>query len=95
MLLEPDERERTPERLRARLESQDAAGSFDLVAERDGGLPGWLSAEVLPLRRARRCGYLVMGWTRRRQAADSGRPGSRPPPRRPRGGDCAGWSSRS
>jgi RimJ/RimL family protein N-acetyltransferase len=61
MLLEPGEREQDPERLRAWLESQGPAGSFDLVAEAPDGLAGWLSAEVLPFRRARRTGYLVMG----------------------------------
>lgn len=61
MLLEPDEREQAPGRLRARLASQGRAGSFDLVAPGDDGLLGWLSVEVLPLRRARRCGYVVMG----------------------------------
>jgi ribosomal protein S18 acetylase RimI-like enzyme len=61
MLLEPDERERAPGRLRARLESQDLAGSFDLIAEREARLLGWMSVEVLPFRRARHCGYVVIG----------------------------------
>lgn len=67
MLLEPDERERVPDRLRDRLAAQGAAGSFDLVAEAEGGatadarLVGALSVEVLPFRRARHTGYLVMG----------------------------------
>lgn len=61
MMLEPGEREAAPDRLRDRLAAQDAAGSFDLVAEETGRLAGWLSAEVLPFRRARRTGYLVLG----------------------------------
>ncbi len=61
MMLEPGEREPAPDRLRDRLAGQDAAGSFDLVAEEAGRLAGWLSAEVLPFRRARRTGYLVLG----------------------------------
>ncbi len=63
MLLEPGERDQAPGRLRARLQAQGRAGSFDLVAEdeKNGGLAGWLSVEVLPFRRARRTGYLVIG----------------------------------
>jgi len=65
MLLEPGEREQSPARLRDRLLAQGPAGGFDLVAEgEDGdgdGLAGWLSVEVLPFRRARRTGYLVLG----------------------------------
>jgi ribosomal protein S18 acetylase RimI-like enzyme len=65
MLLEPGEREQSPARLRDRLLAQGRAGGFDLVAEgEDGngdGLAGWLSVEVLPFRRARRAGYLVLG----------------------------------
>jgi ribosomal protein S18 acetylase RimI-like enzyme len=63
MLLEPGEREQNPARLRNRLLTQGRAGSFDLVAEgSDGdGLAGWLSVEVLPFRRARSTGYLVLG----------------------------------
>jgi hypothetical protein len=63
MLLEPQERERAPGQLRARLESQGMAGSFDLVADGDEGLLGWLSVEVLPFRRARRCGLPVRLYT--------------------------------
>jgi ribosomal protein S18 acetylase RimI-like enzyme len=62
MLLEPGERERAPGRLRARLQTQGRTGSFDLVAEDErGSLAGWLSVEVLPFRRARQTGYLVIG----------------------------------
>jgi ribosomal protein S18 acetylase RimI-like enzyme len=66
MLLEPGEREQSPARLRDRLLAQGRAGSFDLVAEDSdgdtgGGLAGWLSVEVLPFRRARHTGYLVLG----------------------------------
>jgi GNAT superfamily N-acetyltransferase len=61
MLLEPDEREQTPDRLRARLRDQGTTGSFDLIAAHDDRLAGWLSVEVLPFRRASRCGYVVMG----------------------------------
>jgi ribosomal protein S18 acetylase RimI-like enzyme len=62
MLLEPGERERAPGRLRARLQAQGRTGSFDLVAEDErGSLAGWLSVEVLPFRRARQTGYLVIG----------------------------------
>ncbi len=44
MLLEPGERDQAPGRLRARLQAQGRAGSFDLVAEdeKNGGLAGWL-----------------------------------------------------
>jgi RimJ/RimL family protein N-acetyltransferase len=59
MLLEPDERAQAPDQLRDRLAGQGE--SFDLVAEEDGGVLGWLSAEVLPFRRARHTGYLVVG----------------------------------
>lgn len=63
MLLEPDEREHSPDLLRARLQAQGAAGSFDLIAEDDepGRLAGWLSAQVSPFRRARHTGHLVIG----------------------------------
>ena len=61
MLLEPDERDQTPDRLRERLQGQGATGSFDLVADGQGELLGWLSVDVLPYRRASRTGYLVMG----------------------------------
>jgi RimJ/RimL family protein N-acetyltransferase len=61
MLLEPGEREQDPGPLRARLESQGPAGSFDLVADGPDGLAGWLSVEVLVYRRARCTGYLVIG----------------------------------
>jgi RimJ/RimL family protein N-acetyltransferase len=62
MLLEPGEREQAPDQLRARLQMQGAA-SFDLIAqaEESGSLVGWLSVEVLPYRRARQTGYLVIG----------------------------------
>ena len=63
MLLEPGERDQEPGRLRARLQAQGRAGSFDLVAEDEGngGLVGWLSVAVLPFRRARQTGHLVIG----------------------------------
>jgi RimJ/RimL family protein N-acetyltransferase len=62
MLLEPGEREQAPGRLRARLQDQARTGSFDLVAADElGDLAGWLSVEVLPFRRARQTGYLVIG----------------------------------
>ena len=63
MLLEPGERDQEPRRLRARLRAQGRAGSFDLVVGDEGndGLVGWLSVEVLPFRRARQTGYLVIG----------------------------------
>ena len=63
MMLEPGERETTPDRVRDRLAAHGADGSFDLVAEAAGGavLAGWLSAEVLPFRRAGQTGYLVLG----------------------------------
>ncbi|HYJ68072.1 MAG TPA: hypothetical protein VEX15_10475 [Nocardioidaceae bacterium] len=52
MLLEPGERDETADRLRERLESQDASGSFDLVVADSEALVGWLEVEVLPYRRA-------------------------------------------
>ena len=75
MLFEPGEREQDPARLRDRLLAQGQSGSFDLVAEAgdaesgraetggmaSGGLAGWLAVDVLPARRARRTGYLVLG----------------------------------
>ncbi len=61
MLLEPGERGDDPERLRQRLESQPAYGSFDLVARDAETLIGWLTVDVLPYRRARHSGYVVMG----------------------------------
>lgn len=61
MLLEPGEREDTPDRLRERLQAQGAAGGFDLVAAGPDTLAGWLSVEVLPYHRASRTGYVVMG----------------------------------
>jgi ribosomal protein S18 acetylase RimI-like enzyme len=63
MLLEPGEREQAPDVLRARLQAQRGAASFDLVAEDEesGRVAGWLSVEVLPFRRARHTGYLVIG----------------------------------
>jgi len=65
MLFEPGEREQDPARLRDRLLAQGPAGSFDLVAgagdAESGGLAGWLAVDVLPVRRARRTGYLVLG----------------------------------
>lgn len=62
MLLEPGEREATPDGLRARLEAQDSLGSFDVVAEAPSGeLVGWAAVEVLPYRRAAGTGYLVLG----------------------------------
>jgi ribosomal protein S18 acetylase RimI-like enzyme len=61
MLLEPGERDTTPNGLRARLAAQSSAGSFDLVAEGNEGLLGWVSVEVAPFRRARGTGYVVMG----------------------------------
>lgn len=42
MLLEPDEREQVPDRLRARLRDQGTTGSFDLIAAHDDRLAGWL-----------------------------------------------------
>jgi ribosomal protein S18 acetylase RimI-like enzyme len=63
MLLEPGEREQAPGRLRARLHGQASAGSFDLVAEDEesGSVVGWLSVQVLPFRRARHTGHVVIG----------------------------------
>ncbi len=63
MLLEPGEREQAPDRLRARLQAQGGAASFDLIAEDEesGRVVGWVSVEVLPFRRARHSGYLVIG----------------------------------
>ena len=62
MLLEPGERGQTDDTLRARLTAQAPGGSFDLVAEGDGSaLIGWLAVEILPYRRARHVGYLVLG----------------------------------
>jgi L-amino acid N-acyltransferase YncA len=62
MLLEPGERDRTDDALRDRLAAQPPGGSFDLVAEGDGtALVGWLAVEVLPYRRARHVGYVVLG----------------------------------
>jgi RimJ/RimL family protein N-acetyltransferase len=61
MMLEPGERGDDTSRLQQRLSGQRDEGSFDLVAEEDGGLAGWLSVEVLPYRRARHVGYLVLG----------------------------------
>jgi RimJ/RimL family protein N-acetyltransferase len=69
MLLEPGERDETPDRLRERLQSQGGVGSFDLVADDRGALVGWLSAEVLPYRRVSHAGYVVIGV----DAAASGR----------------------
>ncbi|HEV2374171.1 MAG TPA: GNAT family N-acetyltransferase [Streptosporangiaceae bacterium] len=63
MLLEPGEREQEPDRLRTRLGDQRSARSFDLVAEDEesGSVVGWLTVQVLPLRRARHSGHLVIG----------------------------------
>jgi RimJ/RimL family protein N-acetyltransferase len=63
MLLEPGEREQVPAQLRARLHAQARGASFDLIAEDEesGRAVGWLSVEVLPFRRARYTGYLVIG----------------------------------
>lgn len=61
MLLEPGERGNSPEPLRSRLRATNATGSFDLVAESNGSLVGWVSVEVAPFRRARHTGYLVIG----------------------------------
>ena len=63
MLLESGEREQAPGRLRARLHGQASAGSFDLVAEDEesGSVVGWLSVHVLPFRRARHTGHVVIG----------------------------------
>jgi ribosomal protein S18 acetylase RimI-like enzyme len=55
MLLEPGERTQEPDRLAG------PGGGFDLIAAEDGAMLGWLSAEVLPFRRARHTGYLVLG----------------------------------
>lgn len=65
MLLEPDEREIEPDRLAERLGSAGRPG-FDLVAvaEADSesdSFYGWLSVDVLPYRRARHVGYVVLG----------------------------------
>jgi ribosomal protein S18 acetylase RimI-like enzyme len=57
MLAEPGEREQAPGRLRG----QGNAGSFDLLAEGEAGLAGWLSVDVLPFRRASGCGHVVIG----------------------------------
>jgi ribosomal protein S18 acetylase RimI-like enzyme len=61
MLLEPGEREQEPDRLRGRLQSQSEQGSFDLIAEQEGRLVGWLSVRVVPFRRASLCGHVVIG----------------------------------
>lgn len=62
MLLEPGERGGSDGPLHERLAAQHGDGSFDLVAEGDGlALVGWLSVDVLPFRRARHVGYLVLG----------------------------------
>ena len=62
MLLEPGERGSSDDGLRTRLTAQATSGSFDLVAEDGGGaLVGWSAVEVLPYRRARHVGYLVLG----------------------------------
>jgi L-amino acid N-acyltransferase YncA len=49
--------------LRARLHAQARAASFDLIAEDEesGRAVGWRSVEVLPFRRARHTGHLVIG----------------------------------
>ena len=69
MLLEPDERNETPARLRDRLGAQTVTGSFDLLAEQvgDAGDPtrpllvGWLAVGVPPYRRAAHAGHVVLG----------------------------------
>ena len=68
MLLEPAEREQDPEPLRTLLAAQNRTwGSFDLIAEAPDApkqpdrLAGWLEVQVLPYRRARHTGYLVIG----------------------------------
>ena len=62
MLLEPGEREVTPDGLRARLATQTQQASYDLVAEQDPTtLVGWAAVEVLPYRRAAGTGYVVIG----------------------------------
>jgi hypothetical protein len=63
MLLEPGEREQAPDRVRARLQAHGGAASFDLIAEDEEcvRVVGWLSVAVLPFRRARHCGYVVIG----------------------------------
>lgn len=68
MLLEPDERDPSPDPLRRRLGAQGSRGSFDLVADCPTGLhephkalAGWLCVEVSPWRRAAHVGYVVLG----------------------------------
>ena len=68
MLVEPDERDTTPDRLRERLAGRSAHGAFDLVADEPDApsgsvqrLVGWLAVEVLPYRRAAHVGYVVLG----------------------------------
>ena len=64
MLLEPGERGQEPDRLRSRLEAQEGAASFDLIAaddEEPDRVIGWLSVEVARFRRARHTGYVVIG----------------------------------
>lgn len=61
MLLEPAEREQEPTALHRRLESQGAAGSFDLLAADGSAVIGWVSVEVPDYRRAAHVGYLVIG----------------------------------
>ncbi len=62
MLLEPDERAADPADLRERLARQAAQAdpSFTIVADRRRPV-GYVDVSVLPFRRSRRTGYLVMG----------------------------------
>lgn len=60
MLLEPDERSTDPGALRERL-THPTPGSVDLLALSGARAVGWLSVEVLPYRRARHVGYVVLG----------------------------------
>jgi len=69
MLLEPDERQASPDPVRLRLASQTEQGSFDLVAPVAGddrglvvvAVAGWLAVEVMAYRRAAHGGYVVLG----------------------------------
>jgi ribosomal protein S18 acetylase RimI-like enzyme len=61
MLLEPEERDSDSAALQNRLASHRGTGSFDLLASVDGFAVGWISVEVMPYRRARKTGYVVLG----------------------------------
>ena len=74
MLLSPGERAADPAPLRERLAAMEAGTdpSYLLVAADETELAGYVDVTVLPYRRARRTGYLVMGVRAERQGQGIG-----------------------